>query len=55
MNYYMSLALLKIWFLNYKGPGKIQFKGFAEVNEAEEILKKAGEYYQHTATKNHAD
>ena len=47
--------ILKTWFLNYKGPGKIEFKGFAEVTEAEEILKKAGEYYQHPAAKNQAD
>ena len=38
--------ILKIWFLNYKGPGKIKFKGFGEIAEAEEILKKAVEYFQ---------
>lgn len=44
--------ILKIWFLNYKGSGKIEFKGFAEVTEAEEILKKAIESYK---AKNPAD
>lgn len=38
--------ILKIWFSNYKGAGKIEFKGFAGAAEAEEILKKSAEYYQ---------
>ena len=40
--------ILKIWFSNYKGPGKIEFIGFSGVTEAEKILKKAAEYYQHS-------
>ncbi len=48
-------AILKIWFLNYKGPGTVEYKGFSGVTEAEEILKKAGEYYQYSSSKKDAN
>jgi inorganic pyrophosphatase len=33
--------ILKIWFTNYKGNGKIEVKGFDEKNVADEILESA--------------
>lgn len=33
--------ILKIWFTNYKGVGKIEVKGFEEKNVADEILESA--------------
>lgn len=37
--------ILEIWFLNYKGKGKMQSLGFAEVEEAKFILQKASSYF----------
>lgn len=33
--------IIETWFVNYKGPGKLSSKGFAEKNEAQKILKYA--------------
>lgn len=44
-NYNGIAEILQLWFTNYKGPGKIQSKGFGSKKEALEILKFAIENY----------
>jgi len=44
-NYNGIEKILQLWFTNYKGPGKIQSKGFGSKKEALEILKFAIENY----------
>lgn len=38
--------ILKLWFSNYKGVGKMKFKGFGTKKEAEKIVKYAIEQYK---------
>ena len=38
--------ILEIWFSNYKGPGKMEAKGFKGVAEARNIIKTAVLTYQ---------
>ncbi len=33
--------IVKLWFDSYKGPGKMEFKGWGEAKEAQELLDKA--------------
>lgn len=37
--------IIEIWFSNYKGPGEMQSQGFAEVSEAQKVLKASIEEY----------
>lgn len=37
--------ILKLWFTNYKGTGKMKFKGFGTKKEAEKILNNAVQQY----------
>jgi inorganic pyrophosphatase len=37
--------ILETWFANYKGPGKIELKGYGDREEAEEILQAAVSAY----------
>ena len=37
--------IVKLWFANYKGPGKMVPKGFADEKVAREILNAAVEAY----------
>jgi inorganic pyrophosphatase len=37
--------IVKLWFANYKGPGKMEPKGFADEKKAREILNAAVEAY----------
>ncbi|PCK06161.1 MAG: inorganic diphosphatase [Alteromonadaceae bacterium] len=38
--------IIKIWFSNYKGPKRMESKGFGSVNEAQAVIKTAIEAYQ---------
>ena len=38
--------ILRLWFTNYKGPGKMESKGFGDKNKALEILKSAISEYE---------
>lgn len=38
--------ILQIWFTNYKGPGRLQSKGFESVAEAQIVIKAAIEAYK---------
>lgn len=40
------MEILELWFTNYKGPGKMESKGFGDKNKAIEILNFAIEGYQ---------
>lgn len=44
--YKASLKILEYWFSNYKGPNKMQFKGFGSKQTAEKILQEAIKAYQ---------
>lgn len=37
--------ILKLWFTNYKGVGKMEFKGFGNKQDAEKILQSAVQQY----------
>ena len=37
--------IIKLWFANYKGPGKMEPKGFGDAETAKEILKAAVKAY----------
>lgn len=41
--------IIKLWFSNYKGPGKLQVKGFAEADTARGILLAAVQAYSRQA------
>lgn len=45
-NYKGVSEILKLWFTNYKGVGKMDFKGFGSKKDAETILNDAIEQYQ---------
>ena len=47
-NYKGISEILQLWFTNYKGPGKMESKGFGDKNSALKILKAAIEEYQLT-------
>jgi inorganic pyrophosphatase len=38
--------ILELWFTNYKGNGKMEAKGFGDLEEAEKILNEASKQYQ---------
>jgi inorganic pyrophosphatase len=38
--------IIETWFVNYKGPGELSSKGFAERNEAQKILEYAIKSYE---------
>lgn len=38
-------GILETWFINYKGPGEIQSKGFGNTKEAKVILQKANAHF----------
>ena len=38
-------GILETWFINYKGPGQIQSKGFGDTKEAKLILQKANTHF----------
>lgn len=44
-NYNGIAEILKTWFTNYKGAGKMEFKGFGDKKEAEKILEFAIKEY----------
>lgn len=45
-NYKGAIEILELWFTNYKGPGKMIFKGFGERDAANQILQSAMEGYK---------
>ena len=45
--------IVELWFTHYKGPGKMQSQGFADVQEAQRILKAAIRAYQAEAAAAH--
>lgn len=45
-NYIGISEILELWFSNYKGPGKMESKGFGDKNSAGKILKEAIEEYK---------
>lgn len=50
---YKGIAeIIEIWFSNYKGPGKMQSKGYGNVTEANRIIEAASEAYsrEHSST-----
>lgn len=40
-----ATTIVEIWFLNYKGPGKMKSKGYGEVNEAMKVINTAVEAF----------
>lgn len=44
-NYNGILEILKLWFTNYKGPDKMEFKGYGDYETALKILNAAAEAY----------
>ena len=50
-NYIGISEILQLWFTNYKGPGKMESKGFGDKNNAIDILKAAINEYQLCDTK----
>lgn len=44
-NYHGILEILKLWFTNYKGPDKMEFKGYGDHETALKILNSAIEAY----------
>lgn len=51
-NYHGISDIIQLWFTNYKGPGKMESKGFGERNKAIEILMAAIEDYEAHNDKN---
>jgi inorganic pyrophosphatase len=41
-----AAEIIETWFSNYKGPGKIESKGFTSVAEAEKVIRTAIEAYK---------
>lgn len=41
------LTIVETWFSNYKGPGKMETQGFADLDKAREILQAATRAYMH--------
>jgi inorganic pyrophosphatase len=50
-NYNGITAIIQLWFTNYKGPGKMESRGFGERNNATEILITAIHDYEARETK----
>ena len=50
-NYTGISTIIKIWFTNYKGPGKLESKGFGNKEMATSILNSAIKEYQLTINK----
>lgn len=49
-NYNGAIEILQLWFTNYKGIGKMDFKGFGEKDKATEILNSAIKGYKKNTT-----
>lgn len=46
------LSIIETWFVNYKGPGKLEASGFSDAKKAKSILQEAIKTYQQdTATR----
>ena len=45
-NYNGVLEIVQLWFMNYKGPGKVESKGFGDEKVATDILTKAIHQYE---------
>jgi inorganic pyrophosphatase len=39
-------TIIEIWFANYKGPGKVESKGMASVEEAKKVLNMSIKAYK---------
>jgi len=51
--HYIGVAeIIKLWFTNYKGPGKMDSKGYGDKSSAVDILQSAINEYKYSATKN---
>ncbi len=50
-----AAQIIEIWFSNYKGPGKMESRGFASVAEAQEVIKAAIEAYEKEAEQDLAE
>ena len=44
-----TVAILETWFVHYKGPGRMESKGFADRSEAMEIVEAAAAAFQGAA------
>jgi inorganic pyrophosphatase len=38
--------IVEIWFTHYKGPGRLESKGFGDADEALEVVEEAAGYYR---------
>ena len=43
--------IIEIWFSNYKGPGKMESQGFADVAQARNIIRAAIDAYEERLSK----
>lgn len=50
-NYVGVAEIIKLWFTNYKGPGKMESKGYGDKSSAIDILESAINQYKYRDTK----